>query len=143
VRLTAIFRYFVFIISLGISLPVFAEDPLAKCSKYSSTVEIFTCLDKTQEEVDASLNITYQRFIKTLKKMEVDSLANMPKGLLVESLKNAQRAWISYRDRSCDFDANLGYGGTAAETNRIACVVRITKQRLDELETQSTYWENH
>jgi uncharacterized protein YecT (DUF1311 family) len=143
VRLTVKVRCFVFIVSLGISIPAFAKDPLVKCSKFSSTVEIFTCLDKTQEEVDASLNVTYQRFLKTLKKMEVDSLANMPKGLLVESLKNAQRAWIAYRVRSCDFDANLGYDGTAAETNRITCIVRMTKQRLDELDKQSTYWENH
>ncbi len=93
--------------------------------------------------MDASLNKTYQRFLKILKKMEDESLANMPKGLLVDSLKNAQRIWIPYRDKSCDFEANLGYGGTAAETNRIACLVRMTKERLDELDKQSTYWENH
>lgn len=130
------------LISLGLSLPAFSADPAFKCSEHSSTLEIFMCLDKVQQELDVSLDKTYRRFLGTLKKMETASFTNMPKGLLVEGLKSSQQAWIAYRASSCDLHENLAFGGSAAKTNRIACNVRMTKQRLNELDEQSTYWEN-
>ena len=106
-KLTITYECLIFIVALGISLSAFAENPVEKCSKSSNTIELASCLEKSQEELDASLNKTYQHFLETLGQMEKDSLADMPKGLLVHGLRDAERAWIKYRDKSCDFEANF------------------------------------
>lgn len=131
------------LVSIGFSLPASSADLSAKCSEESSTLGIFLCMDKVQAELDSSLDKSYLRFFTILEKIEKDSLADMPKGLLVDGLKNAQNAWIAYREASCDLEASFAYGGSAAKTDRIACVVRLTEKRLNELEYQSLYWENH
>jgi len=100
-------------IGLGTVLPVLADDPV-DCSS-----EINSCLDRELKANNTRLNETYQELLKTLRSME--EFNKMPKGLLVDSLRAAQRAWITYRDRNCDFQSRLMYGGTAASSDYLSC----------------------
>jgi len=75
-------------------------------------------------EMDKKLNVQYQKIIKMYKK---DNATETVK-LLVE----AQRAWIQYRDKVCEFE-NVAYGG-ANSISWGRCKARITESRLNELE---------
>ena len=124
-------------IGLGTVLPVLADDPV-DCSRPANTPEINSCLDRELKANDTRLNETYQELLKTLRSME--EFNKMPKGLLVDSLRAAQRAWITYRDRNCDFQSRLMYGGTATGSDYLSCKARMTKERLDELEKEWMFW---
>ena len=130
-------RCLVVAIGLGTVLPVLADDPV-DCSSAANTLEINSCLDRELKANNTRLNETYQELLKTLRSME--EFNKMPKGLLVDSLRAAQRAWITYRDRNCDFQSRLMYGGTAAGSDYLSCKARMTKERLDELEKEWMFW---
>jgi len=50
-------------------------------------------------------------------------------------LREAQRAWIAYRDRSCAAGGELAAeGGTLARIVTADCVARLTADRATELE---------
>lgn len=49
-------------------------------------------------------------------------------------LRDAQRAWIKYRDANCGMYYTLT-GGTMDILNGAACTLRMTKERADELAT--------
>ncbi|PKD40566.1 hypothetical protein CWO84_09810 [Methylomonas sp. Kb3] len=73
-------------------------------------------------ELDAELNVEYRRILDSHPK------DRFPKEneLLVE----AQRAWIRYRDKVCDFE-DQAIGG-AYSISLMRCKARITENRLNE-----------
>ncbi len=131
-------RLLAFILILLTALPARAESK-DNCSKFASTVEVADCLDKEFAEADRVLDETYQAFLETLKGMEKNF--DMPKGRLVDSLKESQSSWIGYRGKNCNFYFNLAAGGSAGGPNRLACEVKMTKERLEELSKQYKYWK--
>jgi uncharacterized protein YecT (DUF1311 family) len=80
-------------------------------------------LNKQIGEMDKQLNIQYQKIIKMYKK--VNSTVD------VNNLIAAQRAWIVYRDKVCDFEDHA-YGGINS-ISWVRCKARITETRLKEL----------
>ena len=49
------------------------------------------------------------------------------------SLREAQRAWIAFRDRACEAEALLFEGGTAQPLTGTACLVRLSSVRTGDL----------
>jgi uncharacterized protein YecT (DUF1311 family) len=109
------------------------------CNKAKSTLEINACLENDFQNADKALNETYQRFGAVLRNME--KFPPMTEGFLVNGIRNAQRAWIEYRDKNCNFYSNLAYGGSAAGTYYISCKVRMTREREAELAKESSFWQ--
>ena len=84
------------------------------------TMKMIECIGAEYEAQDARLNGAYQ------------ALRN---GLPTErrqSLLEAQRLWIDYRDANCRFYATAG--GTLARVAANQCMLRETAERADELE---------
>lgn len=53
----------------------------------------------------------------------------------VEGLRTAQRAWITYRDLTCEMEADRYRGGSIAPMIRQGCIARLTERRARDLET--------
>ena len=50
-----------------------------------------------------------------------------------EMLRDAQRAWIPFRDKACAAESNLARGGTMQSMLVSSCMERLTRQRTEDL----------
>jgi len=77
------------------------------------------CMTVEYEQQDKRLNAAYKAATKQLE------------GKRVQELKEAQRAWIKFRDLNCGFLA--GGEGQMARIESNSCMLHMTAERADEL----------
>ncbi|MEQ8367703.1 MAG: lysozyme inhibitor LprI family protein [Roseicyclus sp.] len=109
------------VIGLLWAAPAVAQD--WDCSDYASLPQqgINLCLAAEYERADADLNAVYQA-------------ARAGTGETMSSLlRDAQRAWIPFRDAACEAEAEYMRGGSGEPMMRFSCLIRLTKARTDDL----------
>ena len=84
-----------------------------------STPEMVECLMAQHAHWDKELTIAYQ-----------EAMRNAPPAQKKE-LRDAERAWIKYRDANCAYYA--AGEGTIARINAAACLRDMTRKRAEEL----------
>ena len=84
-----------------------------------STPEMVDCLMAQHAHWDKELTIAYQRAMKDVVPAQK------------EKLREAERAWIKYRDANCDYYASGE--GTIARIDAAACLLNMTQKRAEEL----------
>ena len=106
---------------IGAAALAFAGDAgnLGECT--GSTPEMVDCLMAQHAHWDKELTIAYQQTMKDAGPAEK------------EKLREAERAWIKYRDANCAYYA--AGEGTIARINAAACMRDMTKARAEELST--------
>jgi len=82
---------------------------------------MLACVPARAADADATLNARYKALL--------DGLGVADAG----RLREAQRAWIAFRDRECAFKAQGRDDATAANAARDACLEELTRQRADQL----------
>jgi uncharacterized protein YecT (DUF1311 family) len=87
-----------------------------------------TCLARSLKTVDDELNAQYQKALKVAK--------DQYKPTDVQNLKDAERKWTMYRDAICKAEYGRVGGGTAGPSIQISCLIRITKQRITDLQAE-------
>jgi len=97
------------------------KDP---CAEAQSQAEMNMCWGKEYKAADAKLNKTYQDFMSKLEESEK------------VQLKNAQLAWLKYRDANCEFVADQYKGGTMRPMILAICLADVTNARVNELKSQ-------
>ncbi len=90
------------------------------CADETSTIGIATCVDGLHAAWDGRLNTAYQAVMNRLE------------GAQKTALRDAQRAWIAYRDANCAFYA--AGEGTIAQIETAVCMYALTRQRAEEME---------
>ena len=98
-----------------------ATDP---CANPQTQFEMNQCAGKDYKAADAALNQVYQRLLTMLDDEEQ------------AQLKEAQTAWIKYRDLNCDFVGDQFKGGTMRPMVYANCLADMTRKRTTELRTQ-------
>lgn len=93
--------------------------------------EMNFCAQKGWVESDARLNSVYTDAIATMREIDSD-LPETMKGA-VKALRDAQRAWISFRDRACEAYGFLARGGSMEPTLVYGCMATLTVKRIEEL----------
>jgi uncharacterized protein YecT (DUF1311 family) len=83
------------------------------------TYEMVDCLNAQRAHWDKELTIAYQRAMKS----------TTPQARTL--LRDAERAWIKYRDANCAYYA--AGEGTIASINAAACLRDMTQKRAQEL----------
>ena len=102
------------------------------CSNPVSQVEMTYCAERDWMEADAALNKVYG--LAMAKMRETDGyLPDNLKGA-ADALRDAQRAWIPYRDKACAAYGYLARGGTLEPQLIYACRADLTRARVGELE---------
>jgi uncharacterized protein YecT (DUF1311 family) len=112
-----------------------ADACMLKNPQGESTMGMGFCLSQEWEWWDARLNTAYG----ALMVRHVDGDAQVKaEGLEVASvagaLRDMQRAWIAYRDASCDYERAQWVGGTGGGPATAACLMRHTGVKTLELE---------
>ena len=85
-----------------------------------STLAMNNCNGAEIKRQDSRLNSAYKKAMAGLE------------GPQQTQLREAQRAWIKYRDTNCKLYYSLT-GGTIDQLNGAGCVLDMTKARADEL----------
>lgn len=105
----------------ALPVPAAAQD----CDEAQTTLEMGVCLQDALAAADAELNLTYRLAMESLGEIELPAVA--------ASLKQAQRAWITYRDLACASERALYEGGSMAGIARTGCLLRLTDERVTGL----------
>ncbi|MBM9615498.1 DUF1311 domain-containing protein [Desulfobulbus rhabdoformis] len=85
------------------------------------TVDMLNCIAQETKLQDQRLNRAYKRVMQEQSEGQK------------QALKNAQRAWIRYRDANCQFYADPD-GGSLAGVMASDCLLQTTASRALELE---------
>ncbi|MBO1074075.1 lysozyme inhibitor LprI family protein [Roseomonas marmotae] len=100
-------------------LPALAQD----CSRQATQADMNECAGDGLRKADAALNEAYQQIMARLR----------PDAPARQALRDAQRAWIRFRDGECDF-ATIGVeGGSIRPMLAAQCRQRLTEERLAQL----------
>ena len=94
------------------------------CADAQTQAEMNMCWGKEYKAADTSLNEAYRRFAAKLDDEEK------------AQLKNAQLAWLKYRDANCDVVADQYKGGTMRPMIAAICLADVTNNRTIELKAQ-------
>ena len=96
----------------------------APCSDANTQAEMNICAGKEYKAADVTLNRVYQQLVAMLEPEEKSQL------------KEAQTAWIKYRDTNCDFVADQYKGGSIRPMIYGLCLAEVTSNRTSELKAQ-------
>lgn len=101
------------------------------CANPSSQFEMTQCSQLMYEAADGDLNGAYQMAMRVAKRMD----QYLGAGEVTNSamLRDAQRAWIPFRDKACAAESNLARGGTMQSMLALDCKERLTRQRTEDL----------
>ncbi|NVK35724.1 MAG: DUF1311 domain-containing protein [Rhodobacteraceae bacterium] len=91
------------------------------CNNANTTYEMRECEAIELQKADDLLNQTYKKIRNDLD----------DKGKTI--LRDAQRAWIVFRDAECERLADMARGGSIAPLIRISCITSMTQQRVTDL----------
>jgi uncharacterized protein YecT (DUF1311 family) len=86
-----------------------------------------TCANSALRLADDELNADYKRAIAYFEEYDLYTHEGTPSGVVL--LRNAQRAWIAYRDAACESEAATFYGGTLQPLIVTTCHEQMTADR--------------
>lgn len=104
------------------SMASFAHASAQECN--GSTYDMRICLDTQLQKADKELNAVYKQALNVTKQFDVE---------VQERLVKAEKAWIPFRDASCELEAAQMLGGTGETVIQLGCLVDKTQKRTKEL----------
>jgi uncharacterized protein YecT (DUF1311 family) len=117
---------------------VVAQDISAiDCTNTVMQQEMNACAEQDWMDADADLNAAYRAAMAVMKGYDAD-LAKSERGAEA-NLRNAQRAWITYRDAACAAEGYAMHGGSAEPLLIYGCRARLTEQRAEDLRLLTAY----
>ena len=128
-------------IGLAFALLLSAQDPQWNCANPQAQQEMNYCAGQDFERADAELNTAYRAAIAEAQQADreyrlLDAEAggrptNEP-GWEV-SLREAERAWVSFRDAHCRLESYEARGGSMQPMLEAGCRATLTRARTAEL----------
>ena len=101
------------------------------CSAPQDQQSMNACARIDWEQADARLNAVWRDVMGRLK--AVDATAGEGEVPVSKLLRDAQRAWIEFRDTACLAESAPMRGGSAERLLFWGCMARMTRQRTQEL----------
>jgi len=94
------------------------------CEDAQTQADMNICFGNEYKKADGALNKVYQQLAAML---DEDDKAQ---------LKNAENAWLKYRDTNCEFVADQYKGGSMRPMIAAICLADVTDNRTKELKSQ-------
>lgn len=111
-------------------------DDKPDCIDPQTQMEMTYCAGVGYEEADADLNALWPDIVAAAKQND-EYVADMARErgvpTTLEALRNAQRAWIAFRDAQCEYEAYEVFGGTMQPMVGSLCLARLTRERIEVL----------
>ena len=112
-----------------IAFPALAQE--VDCANAMAQSELNQCAYADWQAADARLNLAYKRAMALLKEWDAGLPPEERGG--AEALRNAQRAWITFRDEACAAEGYAMKGGSAEPLLVYGCMRRLTEERTNHL----------
>ncbi len=108
------------------------------CESAGTQAKSTQCAWNDFKRADAELNVQYGRSLAEAAERDRGDRINpaVPNGTrpsYTEALREAQRAWVKFRDLHCTVEAYWGRGGTIEPMLRNFCLARVTRERTEQL----------
>ena len=117
--------------ALGLlSLPASAQE--VDCSTAMAQADLNQCAYQDWEGADVRLNAVYKQVVAAYS--DLDSYLSEDQGSSVETLRDAQRAWITFRDLTCEAEGFAMRGGSAEPLLVYGCMRALTEERIGHLQ---------
>lgn len=111
-------------------------DERPDCIDPQTQMEMTYCAGDDYETADADLNALWPDIVAAAKQND-EYVADMARErgvpTTLEALRNAQRAWIAFRDAQCEYEAYEVFGGTMQPMVGSLCLARLTRERIEVL----------
>lgn len=104
-----------------LALTSFAQAAEVDCKNASTQMELNICAGQDFQRSDALLNQAYKQKMAQLSPEQQTKF------------KAAQRSWIVYRDKDCDFMSSGVEGGSVQPMIYSGCLQQKTEQRTKEI----------
>ena len=101
------------------------------CSDPITQNDMNHCAYQAYLLADEDLNLAYQLAVAQAKSM--DEYLAQGEVASATMLRDAQRAWISFRDRACAVESHLARGGSMQPLLFAVCLERETRSRTESL----------
>ena len=118
---------------LGLATPIHAQN--WNCENPQVQQEMNYCAEQEWKEADRRLNAEYRKARAAMQNLD-DLYPEDQKGA-ADALRDAQRAWITFRDKACEAEGWLFKGGTMEPLIFWTCMSSLTEQRTQSLEVLS------
>lgn len=112
-----------------LALPAAAQE--VDCANAMAQQELNQCAYADWEAADADLNEAYAEAMALLQDWDANLPANEQGG--AAALREAQRAWITFRDKACEAEGYAMKGGSAEPLLVYGCMRQVTEDRARQL----------
>lgn len=109
-----------------------AAQEVYNCNEPVTQVEMNACAWQAYQMADGDLNADYKRAMAHLQKADE---AYLPLGAVLGTimLRDAQRAWITFRDKNCEVETLAYRGGSIVPLIHTTCLEGMTRARSEQL----------
>lgn len=116
-------------LTVFLALPAAAQE--IDCNNAMNQMEMNFCAAQQYGYADEDLNLAYQLAITQAR--EMDQYISAGEVPAEDMLRQAQRAWITFRDLACDLESTLARGGSMQPLIYYSCLERETRMRTESL----------
>ena len=104
----------------------------ADCDNPQTQPNMTRCASIDYERADHELNDVWSEAVAMARENDMLGTDDGKPGY-EETLRKAQRAWISFRDANCEYEGFAARGGTMEPMLVFLCLARVTSTRTNEL----------
>ena len=112
-----------------LTLPAAAQE--VDCANAMAQADLNACAYQEWDAADADLNAVYRQAMALLQDWDANLPADEQGG--AKALKEAQRAWITFRDKACEAEGYAMKGGSAEPLLVYGCMRVLTEERTAHL----------
>ena len=129
---------------LFVSLGLVSLQPMTEteCENAMSQMEMTACATQRFERADAELNRLYREQIVAARESDRSPENGRSEGDdrpgEEETLREAQRAWVAFRDAHCRGEGYAARGGSMEPMVYEDCRARLTRERIAQLTPQQS-----
>lgn len=105
------------------------------CDTAQTQQDMNQCAHLDWQAADGDLNAEYKRARATMRRIDGDLPQNLAGA--EATLRDAQRAWITFRDAACAAEGFLFRGGSMEPFMVSSCLATLTRQRTQALKSLS------
>ena len=106
-----------------------AAEPQVDCEDPMTQMAMNICAGRDYQAADRELNAVWKDASARAKSVD----AEIGDGTQHRELLAAQRAWLTFRDAQCSFEANQYRGGSIMPLIQSSCLTALTKARTEQL----------
>ena len=115
-----------------------AAGAMNPCEAAGTQAESTQCAWNDFKRADAALNVQFRKQLADAAKRDRGDRDNPAvrddrRPSYTEALREAQRAWVKFRDLHCLVEGYWGRGGTIEPMLRNFCLARLTRERTEQL----------